>query len=68
MEKSQGRRRERPAGRERRAEEAIERHGEVMNDEERMRQAQLRAARQQQAARLLGKAVIQRAAADPQQP
>lgn len=58
MEQSQGRRRERPADRERQAEQAVER-GEARPVDAPMRQAYLRAVRQEQAARLAGKLAMQ---------
>jgi hypothetical protein len=58
MERSRGRRRERPVGREREADLARENDGEKKIDDDRLRQALLRAALQRQRDQALGELAI----------
>lgn len=66
MEKAQGRRKERPAARERQAEQAVEKKVEVMPEDARLRQAQLRAARQERAAPAAGALATPQVVQNPQ--
>lgn len=66
MERAQGRRKDRPVGAERKAEQAVEKRGEVMPEDARLGQP-LQAADQERVARAAGALAISQAQAHQQQ-